>query len=564
MSLTKSNTRSPSHHSRSNKPSTSAAPPVNPTPHVLFLKQSSATFEAPTQKLSVFFDECNQEIISLTNEADFKTRVVFQVTDRPDKVEFILPVEKKILSIKLNPPRTVLAYHVEKNNITFVNISTDGRSEDGCPIYKFEDRRYVQASRAKNSKLFGFLWTGPMELVMITDLSIEYYHVDSQRRRLKHFKSFQSATNWFVYQPFFRTHQTSEAPAIGDEFHYSILMTSTGSQGNSIQPYMFRHAQIIRLPRFDVEGNWHGSDSLKLFEHSVTIASIYGSVRLLVLQHESLNVKSKGAQILVYTVNQDSGITTKTHTLDLDVSGRFAINVLDNLVIAHDQPSKSSFIFDIMIDSTEKSDCPEHFVSLFDSRPIRPLAMESKNIDMYSVNWVFFQPNFIIDAKRGFLLTLHLDLDTTQQVIQDDNLLLNFLAHRTKSEKIILSKCRDIVANSYRSSTESTGDTVVSSPLADVSSTFELLSNLVISAPELDRKAAVDNKQQQQQQPDNRFDSENVAEENKTSHFSAQICQEDVHREIFRQLESAPAEVSSNWQRFSITLCKPNLVYYYS
>lgn len=508
------------------------------SPRVLFLKQSHVTFEAPTQKVSVFFDECNREIISLSSEAGSKTKVLFQATDRFDKVQFTLPVEKKILSIKFNPSRTVLAYHVEKSNVEFINVQTS-RDGAGQLNYVLDGKRYVQSSRNKTNKLFGFLWTGELELVMITDISIECYHVDPQRRRLKFIKSFQSSTNWFVYQPPINSRVTGcQSDSTNDSNSYSILMVSTGSIGNSIHPYMFDRKQVTKLQRFDVEGNWHGSDKLELFERSITIGSLYGRVRLLVLQHESLNVRSKGAQILVYTVDHESGLTTKTHTLDLDVSGRFAINILDNLVIAHDQPSKKSFIYDIMIDSTEKSDCPKHYVSLVDSQPIRPLLLEGKSerIEMYSLNWVFFQPNFIIDAKIGLLSTLHLDLFAIREVIQDDLILLSFLAHRRYSEQIILSKCGEIVSRAYNSATS--GSVITNSPLADVSSTFEVIGKLIVSAPEILRKTA------NEKQPVSEAVSMNPIRDEISSNYCVTLPQEDIHREVFKRFESANYKVS--------------------
>lgn len=560
------------HSSSASKSSTSKATAspskqTDETKGVLFLKQNHVRFNAPSKIVeSVFFDECNREIISLTSgiveqtssgETRHRTRALFQSTDQNDrgKIELMLPVEKRLLSIKLNSSRTVLAYHVERNIIEFMNVRESLDSE-GQPKYVFDEKRYVQNSRAKNSKLIGFLWTGPMDLVIITDLSVEYYHVDANRHRLKHIKLFQSATNWFVYQPPVASDRTESLDGFfGNQ--YSILMVSTGSLGNSMQPYMFSHNQIMRLQRFEVEGSWHDNEKLELFERSITIAHIYGRVRLLVLQHESLNVKSKGAQIVLYTVDPESGVTSKTHTLDLDVSGRFAINIFDNLVIAHNQPTKSSFIFDIMIESTEKSDCPKHFVSLIDSQPIRQLKLDEqtsgKAVEMYSLNWVFFQPNFIVDARLGLLSTLQLDLFSMQDAMQDNFLLLTFLAHRRNSEEIILEKCKQIVADSYAMATDP--NRTNASPLADVSSALEILGKLVISAPELEpRKVQFDPLKRP------RFSDPVVPVKPLEYNFGASLYQEDIQREVFRPLETSSNEQPAHFHFISSTLLEFILV----
>uniref|UniRef100_A0A6G1SHH4 Uncharacterized protein C18orf8 n=1 Tax=Aceria tosichella TaxID=561515 RepID=A0A6G1SHH4_9ACAR len=529
-----------SHHYHQKKAANTSKPNS-----LLLLKQNHATFQAPSKKESVFFDECNREIISLTRDFEQvnKTRVVFQRTEQISRVEFVLPIGKRILSIKLNSTRTVLAYHVERNLIEFINVR-EQLDSSGQIEYALDSKRYVQSSKAKNSKLVGFLWTGVNELVIITDLSVEFYHLDSARHRLNYVKMFQSSTNWFVYQPVVSTGlpppASEQQPNVNCDT-YSILMVSIGSQGNSMQPYMFSCGRILKLQRFDVEGNWRDSEKMELFERSITIAQIYGLVRLLVLQHESLNVRAKGAQIVLYTVNPDTGVTSKTHTLDLDVSGRFAINVLDNLVVAHDQPSKSSFIFDIMIEATEKSDCPSHFVSLIDSGPIKQLVLDDgKPVDMYSLNWVFFQPNFIVDAKLGLLTTLELDLDSLHLVFKDSNLMLQFLARRRNLENVIVSKCKEIVCKAHKQATSFDNDDPCS-PIAEISSTFEQLAKLVISAPELPDSHKNNSKSNQ-----NEYAHRREVEEKQQQHqhrettktgIAASIYQEDIQREIFRELE---------------------------
>ena len=478
------------------------------------MKRNHAKFTSPSKRKSIFFDECNRDIISLNSDVlddssrPKRVQAVCQQTDEPKRIEFTLAVDRKILSIKMNPTRSVIAYHAERNIIEFINVkeknlepapggsSSPTNDEIENWRYTLEDRRYTQNSRSRNSKLIGFLWTGPAEVIIITDLSVEYYRIDTGRRRVSLIKVFQSATNWFVYQPLVRCDdlennlETSGSTASSSENARSstspLLIVSTGSIGNSMQPYHFIDGQVKRLQKFDVEGDWNDSNRLELFEKSITIGHIYGLVRLLVLQHESLNLSSHGAQIVMYTIVTELGTTQRTHILDLDTSGRFAINVIDNLVIAHDQPSKTSFIFDIAIRSTEKSDCPNHFVSLIDSQPIRSSQADLNEstprardrAELYSLNWVFFQPDFIVDAKLGSLSTLKLDLEAMQSQLLDNHLLLTFLAHRINSAELIVAKCGQIVLDSYKQviASQRVGQ---QNPLADVSSAFEILGSLV-------------------------------------------------------------------------------------
>lgn len=473
---------------------------------VLFFKKNYVTFDPPDRKQSIFFDECNRDVISIYASNNSKTRVLFQTTDHIEKLEFALPVEKIILSIKLNRNRTIVAYHVEKSIVEFLNINY---SKNEPNQYSLDCRRYMQACRSRNSKLLGFIWTSQAEIVLISDISIEFYSVDPKKHRVKHIKSFPSSTNWFVYQP----------NVINCDNQYSILMISTGSIGNSIQPFLFANGQISKLDKFIVDGDWNEGNNLELFEQSITIAYIYGNVRLLVLQHESLNVKSKGAQVLIYTVFENTGETVKTHTLDLNLNGRFALNVFDNLVIAHDQPSKTSLIFDIMVSSTEKYDCPNHYVNIGTSQSIRSPDEQDygMKLDMYSADWVFFQPNFIIDVKMGVVSTLHVDLAQMHNLITEKNLLLDFLSLRSDSADIILSLCANIVINSVRMNQLRSDIQQQASSLADVTSCFEIVHKLLIPYRLIEP------------QPDFKF-----------SAYREVINQQDFFNEVLRQLSIEP------------------------
>lgn len=515
--------------SRSLSPSNQAGKPKDGRDNkdVLILKQNHVTFEAPNHGNSVFFDECNCDIISLSKTSDSKTKVLFQSTKNAERYEFLLPVGSHVLSTKMNSSRSIIVYQVDRRSVEFFNvISSNSTTIPGSTTSNIDERKgYSQVTRTKNSKILGFIWVDSTNLVMITDLSVELYHIDASKNRSRFIKSFQSASNWFVYQPNLNEGQSLE---------YSVLMVSTGFAGNSIQPYLFNRGQIFKLERFIVDGIGRGVEKLILSEQSITIAYIYGFVRLLVLQHESLNLKSRGAQILIYTLDQESYITTKTHTLDLDINGRFAINVIDNLVIAHDQPSKSSFIFDLMVESTEKSDCPKHFVSIM-SRPIwyQDPSGASAKLDTYSVNWVFFQPSFIIDVKLGVLCTLHLNLEAVDSIIHERGLLLDFLALRSDSDHVMLSISRDIVKASLKVATSGCPHPKPLNALADVSSTFEVLSRLVAPIQEIYTEE-VSTSEKATQRPSPKYSFSN----------RESILQDDVYRDVLKQLDTEIGKVS--------------------
>lgn len=68
-----------------------------------------------------------------------------------------------------------------------------------------------------------------------------------------------------------------------------------------------------------------------------------------------------------------------------------------------------------------------------------PLGEKSEiDCELYSVNWVVFQPNVIIDAKLGCLWYLQLKLDSIKNLMHDKIRLVEFFLQRSNGKKYIL------------------------------------------------------------------------------------------------------------------------------
>lgn len=110
-----------------------------------------------------------------------------------------------------------------------------------------------------------------------------------------------------------------------------------------------------------------------------------------------------GAEVLVYTLTKEAA-ARKTHVLRTDVAGKSAVSVIDNLVVVHHQASKTSSVFDIGL-SGDGDGRVVHLRPFLAGVTIRPHLFDvpdqsdSLAAPMYSPNWVFFQPNTIIDVS---------------------------------------------------------------------------------------------------------------------------------------------------------------------
>lgn len=226
---------------------------------------------------------------------------------------------------------------------------------------------------------------------------------------------------------------------------------------------------IILFFKFDVDiPDPPKPPRLCLEERDVMPTILYGQTMVLVLKHFSRSTPSNSgtspgkSEIVVYTLSKDSP-ARKTHVLLLETSGKLAVSILDNLIVVHHQACKTSSIYDIRMNgesdgriSTVKPFLPSvairpYFLPVPAPVPAAVLSsganerVEMMSCDLYSPNWVFFQPNVIIDALLGCLWTLELVLPPVVDYIMSDQPwstacdLFEFLLQRNGSKPALMS-----------------------------------------------------------------------------------------------------------------------------
>lgn len=71
-----------------------------------------------------------------------------------------------------------------------------------------------------------------------------------------------------------------------------------------------------------------------MLERDVTLATLYETPAVLILRHQS---GPHTAEVIVHTLSGPGQAPVKSHVLKLGLSGRFAINVVDDLILVHHQ-----------------------------------------------------------------------------------------------------------------------------------------------------------------------------------------------------------------------------------
>uniref|UniRef100_A0A8C2XPP6 Regulator of MON1-CCZ1 n=1 Tax=Cyclopterus lumpus TaxID=8103 RepID=A0A8C2XPP6_CYCLU len=256
------------------------------------------------------------------------------------------------------------------------------------------------------------------------------------KRSLKQLKSQSINVNWYQFCP-----------------ETAVLLLSTTVQGNVLQPFAFKvragSGTMSKMSKFEIELPVVPKPAkLSLSERDIAMATIYGQMFVMYLKHHS-RTNSPTAEVVLYHLPRE-GVCKKTHVLKLNTTGKFALNIVDNLVVVHHQSSQTSLIFDIKL---KEPDCAVNtHQPVLPARSIHPYRIPLAGpavvpsqppipCQLYSSSWSVFQPDIIISASEGYLWYLQVKLPPTVNLLQDKGKLMDFLLRRRECKMVILSVC---------------------------------------------------------------------------------------------------------------------------
>uniref|UniRef100_A0A8D8Y5V4 Uncharacterized protein C18orf8 homolog n=1 Tax=Cacopsylla melanoneura TaxID=428564 RepID=A0A8D8Y5V4_9HEMI len=400
----------------------------------LKLCDNPCTFKPTAPTTNVFFDNTNGQIFSV--ELGDETKISVKGKTDEDSFEFKIKDKGIVKSIKFSPNNQVLGLQRTRNSIEFITMIN--RMPNNVEI--------VQHSKGKNNKIYGFEWVNNKEIVFITEQSVEIYDIDVKNMYVKLIKSLSINSHWFVY-----------------DYKTKLLLLSTGGNYNNIlQPLQLQNCgEINKLSRFEIELFTASSPmssvatspvvsptKLLVLEEDVVLTYVYHLPRILIIRHQQRG--SSSTQVIVYTVYKYKTVK-RTHTLELadKIDGKFALNIVDNLILVHHKTSKTTMIFDINLSNDSSSNgIISYKLPLMEPKPIRPI----EGYETYSSNWVMFEPDIIIDVNKGLLFSIELDISIIMQQFLNNRILFEFLILRNIEKEHVLSLLRRVFieeANDY-------------------------------------------------------------------------------------------------------------------
>lgn len=400
--------------------------------HHLALCRSPVTFEKVSALNSVFFDETNKQVFAVRSGG--ATGVVAKGLDDKASISFRMEDKGEVKCIKFSFGNKILAVQRTPKAVDFINFIPD-----------LPQTEYSQECKTKNANILGFCWTSTSEIVLITDQGIEFYQVLPDKRALKQLKTHSINVNWYMYCP-----------------ETAVLLLSTTVQGNVLQPFTFRSGTMTKMPKFEIElPTSPKSGNPILSDRDTIMAIVYGQLYVLYLKHQPRAPNNPGAEVILYYLPRE-GQCKKMHILKLNTIGKFALNVVDNLVVVHHQSSQTSMIFDIKLRAEFDGAVTIHQQVLLplSIQPCKipragPAAVTTQSpipCELYSSSWSVFQPDIIINASEGYLWCLQITLQPIVHMLHDRGRLMDFLLQRKDCKMVILSVCSDMLGATERAS----------------------------------------------------------------------------------------------------------------
>uniref|UniRef100_A0AAR2M047 Mic1 domain-containing protein n=1 Tax=Pygocentrus nattereri TaxID=42514 RepID=A0AAR2M047_PYGNA len=378
--------------------------------YYLELSENPVQFENASTVNNVFFDEANKQVFAVRSGG--ATGVVVKGPEDKSPIAFRMDDKGEVKCIKFSLGNKILAVQRTPKSVDFINFIPD-----------YPHLEFSHECKTKNANVLGFCWTNWNEIVFVTDQGIEFYQVLPDKRTLKMLKSQSINVNWYIYCP-----------------ETAVLLLSTTVQGNVLQPFAFKNGTMSKMSKFEIELPMVPKPAkLSLSERDIAVASIYGEVYVMYLKHHSRSTNSSGAEVVLYHLLRE-GPCKKIHVLKLNTTGKFALNVVDNLVVVHHQSSQTSIIFDIKL---REPDCAMNV-----HQPVLPArSIHPCKIPLTGALCLFLYLIFLLLSVylSGYLWYLQVKLQPTVNLLQDKGKLMDFLLRRRDCKMVILSVCSQML-----------------------------------------------------------------------------------------------------------------------
>ncbi|CAF4927220.1 unnamed protein product [Pieris macdunnoughi] len=341
--------------------------------YYLSLSEQPKRFDPNSPVTNVFFDDTNGQVFTVRSGG--VTGVTVNGLDDSKSTSFRMEDKGPIISIKFSPDHKVLA--IQRNVDTQTPSVEFANFKDLVPT----NVEYSHTCKWKNAKILGFVWPKVNEIAFITDHGIELLQVFPEKKQLKTLKSTSFSGAWFSWCA------------------QSNIVVLAGNNGALLQPFSLSSSNITKLQKLELD------TTRPVVERDVFVLRLCEATWCAIFRHGSPCTSVPGpTEVCLMPITGGNGIQ---HILKTGLVGRFAVSVIDNLLVIHHQSSQTSQIFDIMEESKRDNNTAIH-LPIVSGVSMKPALVDGQECPMYSGNWVVFQPDYIIDARLGCMWNVSL------------------------------------------------------------------------------------------------------------------------------------------------------------
>lgn len=363
--------------------------------HYLELGVAPIRFESVSQLTNVFFDDSNRQVRSRKNQnkptsfypvfcfflhsnaqifavrSGGATGIVVKSPNDNDVLSFCMDDKGPIRSIKFSPDNQILAVQRTETSVEFIGFVNGQLKPSDTVIYK-----------GKNL-IIGFIWIHLSEMAVISNNGIETFSISIEKKQTKTVKTMGNSVSWFSWCPI------------------ANLAVLASNDGQILTPFILKQGIITKLPKVECKLESTNRfqycfvtphrikfallDCRTIPERDVTLAQIYGISAILILQQ---NLKTRHIEVVIFLLNGPGLMPRKSHILQLGRGGRFAMNIVDDLVVVHHQASETSLLFDIALKGEPSGDDVMLHLPITPGKPLKPFSLKlpSLGFDSQSMN----------------------------------------------------------------------------------------------------------------------------------------------------------------------------------
>ncbi|XP_003376788.1 hypothetical protein Tsp_00943 [Trichinella spiralis] len=328
---------------------------------MLNLIKASANFTSPPNERTLFFHDHAQRRMCLLQVGSSHFRGVMHTAGSNKTFNFELPSSEMISSLKISPNCKAVAFEQSQNIIKFVIFGERQQS------FLVSD---LDSSGA--SKILGFEWLKSGDILIVSYCEISVYQFVEQKHCLRRLRSVRICTNAYVYSP-----------------DCNLLITWTHGRSTTFTVFRIKNSAVLqKFSKFEVEHVCNVAKSQPLMERQIQQFVRWRSFD----KFDALFKRLCSSSTLSCTEKVHSRLSSSVSTakvtdiLVVNKVGKFAVHVVDNLFLMHQQQLQATFVFDISSDCFSIKDGIKYHFPLFQVKLQPPILSTSSLLSSVSTS----------------------------------------------------------------------------------------------------------------------------------------------------------------------------------